>query len=248
MILKQKGEMMTIEDLDQTPDYERLEVFLASLDTPEQPYLEQLAKTAREDGVPIIRDAMRSFLEVYLELIHPAAILEVGAAVGYSALLMAAHTSAECRIDTIELDPGRAAAARKNIAACGMESRIHLHEGDAADILPKLEGSYDMVFMDAAKGQYPHFLPETLRLLRRGGVLITDNVLQEGSILDSRFAVSRRDRTIHKRMREYLWELKHHPQLLTTIVPVGDGAAVSIKCERKENEFTADAFGRMPEK
>ena len=102
-------------------------------------------------------------------------------------------------------------------------------EGDAIEILKYLEGPYDMIFMDAAKGQYINFLPDVLRLLPEGGLLVSDNVLQEGDIIESRYAVTRRDRTIHSRMREYLYELKHHPQLQTVILPVGDGVTLSVK-------------------
>lgn len=102
-------------------------------------------------------------------------------------------------------------------------------EGDAAEILKGLEGAYDFIFMDAAKGQYIHFLPDILRLLADGGMLVSDNVLQDGDVIESRFAVTRRNRTIHARMREYLYELKHHPRLETVILPVGDGVTLSIR-------------------
>ena len=102
-------------------------------------------------------------------------------------------------------------------------------EGDAVEILQRLEGSYDFIFMDAAKGQYIHFPPEIMRLLSKGGILISDNVLQDGEIIESRFAVTRRNRTIHSRMREYLYTLKNHPQLVTSILPVGDGVTISVK-------------------
>ena len=102
-------------------------------------------------------------------------------------------------------------------------------EGDATEILKELDGTYDVIFMDAAKGQYINFLPDILRLLSPGGLLISDNVLQDGDIIESRFAVTRRNRTIHARMREYLYELKHHPELETVILPVGDGVTLSTK-------------------
>ena len=106
--------------------------------------------------------------------------------------------------------------------------KITLLEGDAADILKDLDGTFDLIFMDAAKGQYIHFLPDVLRLLSEGGILLSDNVLQDGDIIESRFAVTRRNRTIHSRMREYLYELKHHQDLETVILPVGDGVTVSV--------------------
>ena len=107
-------------------------------------------------------------------------------------------------------------------------------EGDAADILPELTGSFDMIFMDAAKGQYIRFLPDSLRLLAPGGFLVSDNVLQDGDVTESRFAVDRRNRTIHARMREYLHELKHHPLLETVVLPVGDGVTLSVKREKEK--------------
>ena len=104
-------------------------------------------------------------------------------------------------------------------------------EGDATEILKNLAGPYDFIFMDAAKGQYINFLPDILKLMPVGGVLISDNVLQDGDVMESRFAVTRRDRTIHSRMREYLYELKHNEQLCTDILPVGDGVTVSVKID-----------------
>ncbi len=215
-------------------DQERLTAYLASLDSPDAPYLESIEREAKDQGVPIIRQSMKSLLQVYLELVEPDRILEVGAAVGYSALYMAQNTPASCRITTIECMPERIKKAKENFALSPHGDRITLLEGDAAGILKDLDGPYDFIFMDAAKGQYIHFLPETLRLLRSGGVLITDNVLQEGDILESHYAVRRRDRTIHKRMREYLHVLKHHPDLTTSIVPVADGVAVSVKRKQPE--------------
>jgi predicted O-methyltransferase YrrM len=110
-----------------------------------------------------------------------------------------------------------------------MEDRITLLEGDAAEVLKGLEGPYDLIFMDAAKGQYIHFLPEVMRLLAVGGMLISDNCLQDGDLIESRFAVTRRNRTIHARMRAYLYELKHRDDLQTAIIPIGDGVTVSVK-------------------
>ena len=121
--------------------------------------------------------------------------------------------------------------ARANFREAGREDMITLLEGDAMEILAGLQGSYDFIFMDAAKGQYIHFFPEVMRLLEPGGVLVSDNVLQDGDIIESHFAVERRNRTIYKRMRDYLYELKHNDSLTTSIVPLGDGVAVSIKTE-----------------
>lgn len=173
---------------------------------------------------------MRFLLAVH----RPLSVLEVGCAVGFSALLMSEYAPAGCKITTIEKVERRIAAAKENFRRAGREDAITLLEGDAADILRELAGPYDMIFMDAAKGQYPNFLPDVLRLLAPGGLLVSDNILQNGDILESRFAVERRDRTIHGRMREYIFELTHHEALTTTILPVGDGVTVSVKNRRAE--------------
>lgn len=207
---------------------ERIVTFINSLDTKNSELLEMIEKEARRDDVPIIRREMQSFLRVLLMLKKPANVLEVGTAVGFSALLMSESVPAGCRITTIENYEKRIPVARENFRRAGKEEQITLIEGDAADVLKTLDGPYDFIFMDAAKGQYIHFLPEILRLLQPGGCLVSDNVMQDGDVIESRFAVERRNRTIHARMREYLYELKHHPELETTIIPLGDGVAVSV--------------------
>lgn len=208
---------------------ERTAAFIDLLDKGNSPFLNEIEKRALEAQVPIIRKSTQSLLKFLLALLKPENILEIGAAVGFSALLMSEYSPGNCHITTIEKDQQRAAAARENFRHAGREERITLLEGDAFDILRDLKGSYDMVFMDAAKGQYIHFFPEVLRLLVPGGALVSDNVLQDGDIIQSRFAVTRRNRTIHARMREYLYQLKHHPELESVVLPVGDGVALSTK-------------------
>lgn len=208
---------------------ERINAFIDSLDTGNTPFLNEIEKEARETNVPVIRAQVQSLLKLLLALRQPAAILEVGCAIGFSALLMSEYAPENCHITTIEKYEKRIPAARENFRRAGREERITLLEGDAADILKDMEGSFDLIFMDAAKGQYIHFMPDVLRLLAPGGILLSDNVLQDGDIIESRFAVTRRNRTIHSRMREYLYELKHHPELETVILPVGDGVTVSVK-------------------
>lgn len=208
---------------------ERMITFINSLDTGNTPFLENLEAEARKAFVPVIRREMQSFLKVMLRMKQPYRILEVGTAVGFSAILMAEYGPEECEITTIENYEKRIPLARENFRASGYAEKIRLIEGDASDVLKTLEEPYDFIFMDAAKGQYIHFLPEVLRLMRPGAVLISDNVLQEGDIIESHFIVERRNRTIYKRMREYLYELKHNDELLTAIVPLGDGVTVSIK-------------------
>ncbi|MDO4344727.1 MAG: O-methyltransferase [Eubacteriales bacterium] len=208
---------------------ERMVAYINSLDTGNGSFLDALEQQAREEMVPVIRHEMQSFLKVLLKIKRPSRILEVGTAIGFSAILMCQCTPRETQITTIEKYEKRIPAARENFRKANVEDRVTLLEGDAAEILKELSGPFDFIFMDAAKGQYIHFLPEIFRLLEKGGVLVSDNVLQEGDIIESHFAVERRNRTIYKRMREYLYELKHDRRLETAIVPIGDGAAVSVR-------------------
>ena len=208
---------------------ERMDVFLNSLDCGNTDFLNALEDECRRTKVPVIRTQTQGLLKFILAASKPRQMLEVGTAVGFSALLMSEYAPDGCRITTIEKYEKRIPLAKENFRRAGKEDRITLLEGDALEVLKGLEGSYDLIFMDAAKGQYIHFLPDILRLLRTGGLLVSDNVLQDGDVLESRFAVTRRNRTIHARMREYLYELKHNRQLETVILPVGDGVTVSVK-------------------
>ncbi len=208
---------------------ERMAAFIDSLDRGNTAFLDGIEKEALDNQVPIVRKSTQSLLKFLLAARQPRQILEVGTAVGFSALLMCEYGPADCQVTTIEKYEKRIPVARENFRRAGREGRITLLEGDAADILGTLTGAYDMIFMDAAKGQYLHFLKDALRLLAPGGILVSDNVLQDGDVIQSRFAVTRRNRTIHTRMREYLYELKHHPLLETVILPVGDGVTLSIK-------------------
>ena len=208
---------------------ERISTFINSFDTGNTPFLNELERFAIETNVPIIRPQMQSFLKLLLAIKQPKQILEVGTAIGFSALLMSEYGPENCRITTIEKYEKRIPLAKENFKRAGKEDQIVLLEGDAVEILKKLDVPYDFIFMDAAKGQYIHFLPDILDLMPIGGLLISDNVLQDGDVLESRYAVTRRDRTIHSRMREYLYELKHNEQLQTDILPIGDGVTVSVK-------------------
>lgn len=208
---------------------ERISTFISSFDTGNTPFLNELEECAIKTNVPIIRPQMQSFLKLLLAMQKPKRILEVGTAIGFSALLMSEYGPKDCYITTIEKYEKRIPLAKENFKKAGKEESITLLEGDATEILKELTGPYDFIFMDAAKGQYIHFLPDILRLLPTGGILVSDNVLQDGDVMESRYAVTRRDRTIHTRMREYLYELKHNEQLQTDILPVGDGVTVSVK-------------------
>lgn len=208
---------------------ERMITFINSMDAGHTPYLEELEQEAKASFVPIIRREMQSFLKVFLAIQRPKRILEVGTAIGFSALFMAEYAPENCEITTIENYEKRIPIARKNFLEAGRQDQIHLIPGDAQEVLKTLEGTYDLIFMDAAKGQYIHFLPEILRLMHQGSVLISDNVLQDGDIIESHYIVERRNRTIYKRMREYLYTLKHHQELETAVIPLGDGITLSVK-------------------
>ncbi len=210
---------------------ERMRVYLNSLDAGHTPFLEELLENALEQGVPVIRREMQSFIKMLLALYKPRRILEVGTAVGFSTLLMCEYGPQNLHITTIENYEKRIPVAKENFRRAGREAQITFLEGDAGEILKELDGSFDMIFMDAAKGQYIHWLPDILRLLEPGGVLLSDNVLQEGDIIESHYLVERRNRTIYKRMREYLYELTHNKALVTSVLPLGDGVTVSVKQE-----------------
>ncbi|MBQ9033223.1 MAG: O-methyltransferase [Lachnospiraceae bacterium] len=216
---------------------ERIGVFAESLHAQETSALRKLESEALSDGIPIIRPHTRGLIQCVLEMKAPQRILEVGAATGYSALVMYTYAPSPCRIVTIEKDPERAAKARRNFERFRADG-IELIEADAAEVLPALEGPFDLIFLDAAKGQYIRFLPEVIRLMRPGAVLLSDNVLKEGEILESKFAVTRRNRTIHKRMREYLNAISDDPRLRTVLLETGDGAALSVR--RRGGEISRD--------
>lgn len=207
---------------------DRITDYIRSLERDRSPLLGEIGKAARQNKVPVIREETAAFLQAMTVSVRPKAILEVGTAVGYSALLMAEVMPCDCHITTIEKYEKRIPEARRNFEKAGETDRITLLEGDAQEILEGLTGPFDLVFLDAAKGQYLIWLPRLLELMRPGGMLISDNVLQDGDIIESRYGVERRNRTIHTRMREYLYELKHSERLMTSIVPIGDGIAVSI--------------------
>lgn len=213
---------------------ERMVTYINSLDRGNTSFLNELEQEALKNHVPIIRREMQSFLKVLLKIKAPARILEVGTAVGFSTLLMSTYGPRACEIVTIENYEKRIPIAKENFCKAGKEKQITLLEGDAQEVLKTLSEPFDFIFMDAAKGQYINFLPDILRLLNPGGILLSDNVLQDGDIVESHFAVERRNRTIYKRMREYLYVLKHHELLETSILPLGDGVTLSIKKQQEE--------------
>lgn len=210
---------------------ERITSFINSMNADETGIVGVIEGEAIRDEVPIIRKETKEWIKTMLLIQKPMRILEVGTAVGFSAIYMSQYLSAGAHITTIEKWEPRIDKAKENFKRADKEDCITLLEGDAADILKELQEPFDFIFMDAAKGQYIHFLPDVIRLLATGGVLISDNVLQDGEVLDSKYVVERRNRTIHGRMREYLYTLKNHEQLETSIIPLGDGVALSVKIQ-----------------
>lgn len=208
---------------------ERVVAYINSLNCGNSDICNTIEKEAIADEVPIIRKEMGNLLKVLLQLVQPERILEVGTAVGYSSILMSENMPHNCTITTIENYDKRIPVAKNNFKRAGKEDVITLIEGDALEVLKTLDGPYDFIFMDAAKGQYINYLPDIKRVLRKGGLLISDNILQEGEIVESRYAVTRRNRTIHARIREYVYELTHSEDFVTSIVPIGDGITLSVK-------------------
>lgn len=208
----------------------RITEYLHSLETSRGELLDTIEKKAIEDGVPIIRSETAALLRSLTAALRPENILEIGTAVGYSALQMCQVMPENCHITTIEKYEKRIPEAKENFRKAGEESRITFLEGDADMWLKELKGKqFDLVFMDAAKGQYLNWLPLLLDLMPVGAVLISDNGLQDGDVVQSRFAVQRRNRTIHSRMREYLYELKHMEEFETAVIPIGDGVTISTR-------------------
>ncbi|SFR68574.1 O-methyltransferase [Anaeromicropila populeti] len=211
---------------------ERIAAYINSLEMEQNDFLRKLEQEALADYVPIIKKPTQSLLRFLIHCHNPERILEVGTAVGFSSILMSQYLKKEAEIITIEKMPERIRRAKENIKLAQKEQVIKVLEGDAAVILQELgekKEAFDFVFMDAAKGQYLNFLPDILKILKVGGILISDNVLQDGDIVESRYAVTRRNRTIHFRMREYLFELTHSEQFDTVVLPIGDGVTLSTK-------------------
>lgn len=211
---------------------ERITSFIQSMIMDEEGVIGEIEQEAVKDQVPIIRKETREWLKTMLLVKKPMRVLEVGTAVGFSAVYMCRFLEEGAHITTIENWEPRIMKAKQNFERAGVADRITLLEGDAADWLCRMDETFDFIFMDAAKGQYIHFLPNVVRLLADGGILVSDNVLQDGAVLDSKYIVERRNRTIHGRMREYLYALKNHALLETSILPLGDGVAFSVKKEK----------------
>ncbi len=214
----------------------RIDTYIRSLKPQNSDFLVRLRKESEDEHIPIIREETEDFLKTILTITHPKKVLELGCAIGYSAIFMSEHLPKGSSITTIENYEKRIPVAKKNISLAGKDDIITLIEGDAMDVMPTLSCAFfDFVFMDAAKSQYVYFLPEVARLLTDGGVLVADNIFQDGEVLKTHYAVKRRNRTIHKRMREYLEEITGNPLFTTSIVPVGDGLTLSVKNQKFGN-------------
>ncbi len=212
--------------------------YINSLEGELPKHLVQLEEKALNENVPIIKKETGVLIRFLLTLLKPSRILEIGTAIGFSTIYISEYMPEDSTITTIEKVEMRLKEARHNLSHCSKSDKITLLEGDALLILEELakkveqkgnDNQYDFIFLDAAKGQYINFLPNILKLLSKNGILITDNVLQDGEIAGSRYAIRRRDRTIHSRMREYLYTLTHTNELETVIIPIGDGVTLSTK-------------------
>ena len=187
--------------------------------------LEKIKQKALEEHIPIIMDETLDVIEKYLESNKPKRILEIGTAVGYSAICFTEFLDKEGKIDTIERDLERVKEAKENIKKVGLENKINIYEGDAVEILPNLNDKYDVVFIDAAKGKYPFFLKEALRLINKNGIIFADNILYKGYVMSN--YNKHKQRTAVRNLREYIKEVSENPSLETKILEVGDGLAIS---------------------
>ena len=194
--------------------------------------LGEIEAYANELGIPIVPHETAKFLDFFTATMQPSQILEIGTAIGFSASLMAQHLQADGHLTTIDRYEKMYERAKENFKKMGLEERITLIEGDAADVLPTLEGSYDLIFMDSAKAKYIEFYPECMRLLRQGGVLIIDDVFQGGTVLDDEAEIPKRVRKIHRKLNELFDTILNDKSNRSTLVPLGDG----LLMVRKEAE------------
>ena len=222
---------------------ERLTAYLHSLEQDAPSFFENLRNVAEEENVPVIRRETERFLKTLLLIQKPENVLEIGTGIAYSTLIFAEYGKTVTSITTIENYPPRIEKAKANIDAYYREERrskedlrIQLLEKDAAGEIKKMEGAFDLIFLDGPKAQYIVMLPELKRLLAPGGVLVADNVLQDGELLESRYTTQRRQRTIHERMRQFVWETTHDEQLESSLLTVGDGLIVSVKKETENDK------------
>ncbi|WP_298840120.1 O-methyltransferase [Clostridium sp.] len=208
--------------------YDYMEQYLRELIPSNSGILDELEKFSVKNGVPIVQKETAKFLELMVKMNRPKKILELGTAIGYSAILMNLASDGLSEITTIERDQRMIEIASDNIMKCGLQDKITIIKGDCLDLLESIKGEYDMIFMDAGKGHYNHFLPNCLRLLKKDGVLIADNVLFRGMVASKELATHRKI-TIIKRMKSYLELVSSNDELVTSVIPMGDGISVTIR-------------------
>lgn len=207
---------------------ERVVSYINSLSKNNEDICDKIEEYARRTKVPIIRKEIEPFLTSLLIMKNAKNILEIGTAIGYSSIFMS-FAKDDIKITTIELDEARYNLAKENVKKANKEDVINLLLGDANEIIKDLNEEYDFIFLDAAKGQYINIFEDVLRLCKKDGVIVTDNVLQDGDILEAKFLIEKRDRTIHKRMRDFLYAITHDDRIHTSIIPIGDGIAITNK-------------------
>jgi len=208
--------------------YDYMEQYIRKLIPDKEGILKEMETYALSNSVPIIQKEVGNFLELMIAMKKPKNILELGTAIGYSSILMSMSSNKASKITTIERNADMVRIARENIEKYDFKENIEVVEGDCLELLEKLEGQFDLIFMDAGKGHYNHFLPHCLRLLSPDGIIVADNVLFKGMVA-SRELLIRRKITIVKRMKSYLEIISNNPELVTSVIPMGDGIAVTAR-------------------
>jgi predicted O-methyltransferase YrrM len=206
-----------------------LEVYLRDMLTDCEGEVGQLQRDCYEEGLPIIPKEVVKLLEFQLSVLRPKKILEIGMCVGFSAILMSQYLAEGGSIKTIDRYPIMIERAKENFAKFGVEDKVEMLIGHATEVVKDLDEKFDFIFMDFAKGQYIQILPDVLRLLNTGGVIMVDDILQDGTVALDRLAVPRRQRTIHTRLNDFLYEISHNDKLRTSILTIGDGVALIQK-------------------
>lgn len=219
--------------------YDYMEQYIRSLIPENNGILKELEVYAAEHSVPIIQKEVGKFLELMINIKKPLKILELGTAIGYSSILMSLSSNKESFITTIERNSNMIDIAQQNIEMAGLSSKINIIAGDCLEVLGTLQDEFDLIFMDAGKGHYNHFLPHCLRLLRKDGIIIADNVLFKGMVA-SRDLLIRRKITIVKRMKSYLEMISENENFITSVIPMGDGIAVT---KRRYNDEQTGIIG-----
>lgn len=209
---------------------EYIEDYIRSLLPDNNANLKHMEKYAEENHVPIVQPEVAQFLKVLLKLKNPENILEVGTAIGYSALLMAEYTGNHCNITTIERRGDMIDLAKENISKTIYEDRIKILQGEAEEVLLTLDEKYDFIFLDAAKGQYMDFFNKCIKFLEPGGIIVSDNVLYKGMVATDTLVI-RRKKTIVKRLRQFLQYINEIEGYTSSIIPIGDGVAITYREE-----------------